>query len=114
MTNKEYNKFKILLSANNDDRSVGMEALKNIDSTLIQKILLGKYLSTYRRHEYVKEFPEIEKYLVPWNDLFPIIKKLKPDALNKELVEQEFLNSCIDVIKEHHSFVSEIKIQLKW
>ena len=114
MTSKEYQKFKIILSANEEDRSLGLEALKNSEPTLIQLMLLGKYLNNRERFEFTTKFPDVKKYLVSWNELFPMISKLKPNSKEKELIEEEFNHSLIKMIKDHHEFIDEIKIKLTW
>jgi len=114
MTKSDYQKFKVILSANDEDRSLGLEALKNSNPSEIQLMLIGKYLHNHKRYDFIKMFPEIENKLVPWEELFPIISKLKPNKETKELVEDEFNNSLINMIKQHHKFIDDIKIQLKW
>ncbi len=114
MTRSDYQKFKVILLANVEDRELGLEALKNSNPSEIQLMLIGKYLHNHKRHDFIKMFPHIEDKLVPWEELFPIICKLKPNKETKELVEHEFNNSLINMIKEHHKFIDDIKIQLKW
>ncbi len=112
--NDEYFKFKKILKSSNDDRSLAIEGLKNVEISLIRKIMLGKILNRYERHAYIEQNKDIEKYMLPWNDLFKEFKKLKPDASEKELIKEEFSKEFIPILKQHHEFIKSVKIDLSW
>tara|TARA_R100001463_G_scaffold55937_3_gene107763 strand:+ start:1037 stop:1381 length:345 start_codon:yes stop_codon:yes gene_type:complete len=114
MISKDYYKFKELLHAGEEDRSLAMELLNNTQPSLVIRALLGKSLDRNFRLQFFKKFPEVKLIVGPWNDMFDDIKNLNPTIDEKKLFEKEMQKSVFNVINEHYPIIKNMNVKLKW
>jgi len=124
-----YNTIQKMLNSTDDDFELGCEILENIEQSDVALLLLIKSLIYGKRQALIKKFNDRLTILFTnspssttnsdnkyaWEYLFPIIKTLNPNELEKELVINELeklISSTIDGLE--FKFLKSIKIELSW
>ncbi len=115
-------RFKQMLSSGDEeDQSVALETLYNMNNNKVILTLLAKSLTHNGRYTLMNDKRFKESFLVnsnqlEWQNLFPTIKKhLKPEM---ELEQKIMRDLVVKLVKDHllydnfHNIIRDIKIEL--
>ena len=117
ITLEEFLKIEQMLKSTPDDFDLALETIKNLECTKIIVTLFGKELMHNKRKlftDYFKDNVGMTLNLESWNKLFETIKPYCSTQEEKEIVEYLVNRDLGDIVKNHHEFIKEVKLEIKW